>query len=55
MRCEDCKQYIMRPSAEYMTSFLPIRARAIKNLESHIIILFASKGARKTSHYFAHY
>ena len=44
---KDCKENITRPSAECMNriaSFLPIRAKAIKNLGSQI---FADSKARK--------
>lgn len=43
----DCKEYIVQPSAESMNrmaSFLPVRAKAIKNLESQV---FADSKAKK--------
>ena len=43
----ECQEYIVRPSAENMNriaSFLPVRAKAIKNLESQI---FAESKAKK--------
>ena len=47
---KDCKEYIIRPSAESMTrmaTFLPIRAQAIKNLETQV---FADSKAKKSEH-----
>ena len=44
---KDCKEYITRPSAENMSrmaAFLPVRAKALKNLESQI---FADSKAKK--------
>ena len=44
---KDCKEYITRPSAEHMSrlaSFLPVKAKAIKNLESQI---FADSKAKQ--------
>ena len=51
---KDCKEYITRPSADYINrtaAFLPVRAKAIKNLETQ---LFPEHKHYQTHYYYSH-